>query len=230
MEVYAIVLKGVDISQHGFSVLQQSSKKVGNKFIIHEFEAITPDYVDKTMVTYGIKWNYPWDVPENDFASGLVKTPYVTANPKARIAAALSHYSLWKRAIKLDQPILVLEHDAKFITKLDIDPQYTRYDIIGINDPRGATRKSARFHEMVQKNKLAIQRAPEIDEPTIPQGIAGNSAYIIKPAGAKRLLELVKEYGLWPNDAIMCRQLIPRLGVSRKYYTTIQGLKSTTTL
>jgi len=56
------------------------------------------------------------------------------------------------------------------------------------------------------------------------------SAYIIKPAGAKKLIELVKQYGLWPNDAIMCRQLVPRLGVTRKFYTNIQGLKSTTSL
>jgi len=35
---------------------------------------------------------------------------------------------------------------------------------------------------------------------------------------------------LWPNDAIMCKQLIRGLGVSRKFYTHIQNLKSTTTL
>jgi len=69
---------------------------------------------------------------------------------------------------------------------------------------------------------------PDIDEFNVPQGLAGNSAYIIKPAGANNLLNAVKEHGLWPNDAIMCKQLIPRLGVTKEYYTRVQGLPSTT--
>jgi hypothetical protein len=71
--------------------------------------------------------------------------------------------------------------------------------------------------------------SPWIDKPVVPQGLAGNSAYIIKPAGAKQMLDLVNEFGLWPNDAIMCRQLVPKLGVTRKFYTTRQNIKSTTT-
>ena len=35
---------------------------------------------------------------------------------------------------------------------------------------------------------------------------------------------------MWPNDAVMCKQLFPTLQVVYPYYTTIQhGLKSTTT-
>jgi len=44
------------------------------------------------------------------------------------------------------------------------------------------------------------------------------------------MLELVDEHGLWPNDAIMCRQLVPNLMVTRKFFTSIQNLRSTTTL
>ena len=44
-----------------------------------------------------------------------------------------------------------------------------------------------------------------------------------------KLIAAVEEYGLWPNDAIMCRQLIKKLGVTRKFYTLVQGLPSTTT-
>jgi GR25 family glycosyltransferase involved in LPS biosynthesis len=69
-----------------------------------------------------------------------------------------------------------------------------------------------------------------IDEEHIPQGIAGNSAYIMKPSGAKKMLDLVAQFGLWPNDAIMCRQLVPTLGVTKTFFTGVQGLPSTTTL
>jgi hypothetical protein len=62
----------------------------------------------------------------------------------------------------------------------------------------------------------------------VAQGIAGNSAYIIKPWAAKELIEKVYEYGMWPNDAIMCQQIVPWLGVTKLYYTKVQGLRSTT--
>jgi GR25 family glycosyltransferase involved in LPS biosynthesis len=63
----------------------------------------------------------------------------------------------------------------------------------------------------------------------VPQGLAGNSAYIIKPKGAEELIMAVEKYGAWPNDAIMCKQLIPNMGVTRRFYTKVQGLPSTTT-
>ena len=44
------------------------------------------------------------------------------------------------------------------------------------------------------------------------------------------MVELTKEYGAWPNDALMCRQLIFKLGVTKTYYTKTQGTKSSTTL
>lgn len=40
----------------------------------------------------------------------------------------------------------------------------------------------------------------------------------------------LSHYSLWPNDAIMCKQLIPDLYVTLKFFTTIQNLKSTTTV
>jgi len=62
----------------------------------------------------------------------------------------------------------------------------------------------------------------------VPQGIAGNSSYWINPQGAQIMIDLTKEYGAWPNDALMCRQLVTSLGQSKKYYTYVQGLQSTT--
>ena len=71
---------------------------------------------------------------------------------------------------------------------------------------------------------------PWIDDRSVPQGLPGNSAYIIKPNAAKKLVNLVNEYGLWPNDAIMCKQLIFEMGCTKKHFTQVQGTRSTTTL
>lgn len=226
---YSIVIKNNELSEGGYNTLITSSKNVGNTFNIQKFEAVTPEYVSKTMVDNYIKWNYPWDEVVNDIQSGLTKTPYTTVNKEARIACALSHYLLWKTCVKMNRPLLILEHDARFIAPIDFDPERVRPEIIGINDPRGATRKSQLYHDKIQKQRAPLQLAPWVDDDIkIPQGLAGNSAYFIKPTGASMLIGLVTDYGLWPNDALICKQLIRTLSVTRKYYTNVQGLKSTT--
>ena len=163
--------------------------------------------------------------------AGLKKNAYNTADPLKRIACFLSHYTVWKKSIELNEPIMVLEHDAIFMKPFD-ETAFIKAecDIISINDPRGATRKALDYHEKLQKNPKVIQRVPTIDDLMIPQGLPGNSAYIIKPSGAKKMIDLVKEFGAWPNDALMCKQLIQSLAASKVYYTRVQGTPSTTTL
>lgn len=230
MRAFAITMWGHEGSKNGFNKLKQSWESSMHPFPLKRFAAITyDDNLDSIMDSYKIKWNYPWEEAERDLASGLLKTPYPTRNPKARIACALSHYALWKKCYLEDEPILVLEHDAVFTKTLNY--QYileSKYDIIGINDPRGATRKARDYFIAVERNKDSLQRPPVIDDLSIPQGIAGNSAYIMKPSGAKKMLDLVDEYGLWPNDALMCRQLVPTLGITKEYYTKVLGFGSTT--
>ena len=229
MKAYAITIRGNLVSEAGYKQLVESSRAVGNKFNINIFEAITPDYVDMTLKSQKIKWNYPWVGKEIDIASGLTKSAYLTKNPKARVACALSHYLLWKTCVKLDEPVLVLEHDAVFTQAIDFDINDGGMFIVGINNPLGATRKARDYYNTIVNDPKWLQPVPSIDSHDVPQGLAGNSAYILKPIGAQKMLDIVKQYGLWPNDAIMCKQLLPRLGVTKKFYTTIQGLQSTTT-
>lgn len=203
---------------------------------IEFFNAVTPDEVDDLMSGLRIEWKYPWAGEVNDIKSGLTLRAYQTADPKKRMACFLSHYCLWEKTIKSGKPMLILEHDAMFISKKPIpfdEILDSGFEIIGINEPFGATRLSQAFHENVQKEhfcKNDVVRAPLIDDIKVPQGIAGNSAYIITPKGAYTMIKLTKEHGAWPNDALMCRQLIFGLGVTKTYYTKIQRIKSTTTL
>lgn len=230
MKAYAIVVKGNDVSELGYKQLTQSSDDVGNTFEIQCYNAVTPDEAMEYLQLFNLNWNYPWDKPVRDIATGLLKTPYPTKNHNSRIACALSHYCLWVKCYNQTDTFVIMEHDAIWRKKL---PEWVtndpNYDIIGINDPRGATRKSGLYHQLVQKGENLIQHPPVLDDtPYIPHGLAGNSAYVIKPKGAKKMLDLVAEYGLWPNDAIMCRQLVRKLGTTKIYYTGVQGLPSTT--
>lgn len=205
--------------------------KQSTNISIDVFKAFTPRDVPAKMVEEKLQWTYPWDTPKHDFATGLKLSPYRTQQKAARIACFLSHYQLWKNCLKADEPFLILEHDAIFLRELETDAiMKAKCDIIGINDPRGATRKAIDFHEKIQQRPQTVQPVPRIDDPLVPQGLAGNSAYIMKPSGAEKMLKLVKEFGAWPNDAIMCYQLIQSLGVTKTYYTKVQGTRSTTSL
>ena len=85
---------------------------------------------------------------------------------------------------------------------------------------------------MLRKETKDILPIPLIDggdEVPLPMGLAGNSAYVIRPHAAKEVLEAMKSIGMWPNDAILCRQLFPWLRVTKQYYTTTQRGVSTTT-
>jgi GR25 family glycosyltransferase involved in LPS biosynthesis len=228
MKAYAIVMPNHEVSEKGFSTLLESSKSVENKFDIERFDAVTEDFVDIKMKEQGLRWNWPDSGIVYDTESGLRKHAY-GGKPKKRYACAMSHWFLWKKCYLDDEPILILEHDALFIEKLK--PKYilnSKYNVVGLNNPKNATRMAGIFNAIVQKGNRDIIPCPIVDKMEIPQGLAGASAYIMKPKGAKDVLKAVEKYGLWPNDAILCQQLVPKMGVTGKYYTTIQGLPSTT--
>lgn len=230
MKAYIIVLQDNEASVSAAENCIQSSIDVNNAFVIDKLNASTPDNVTEEFQQKRLKWNYPWQQPHLDMQSGLLKTPYETASPLKRMACFMSHYKLWRQCLDEDMPFLILEHDSYFI-KPFVESDYiaTRYSVISLNDPRGGTRKSLDYHNSISGKK--VTSCPYIDSNrTIPQGLPGNSAYYIKPAGARKLIDLVSMYGAWPNDAIMCNQMMPgMLGCAGQYVTKLQKLTSTTT-
>ena len=226
---YIITIGGNPVSEEAALKARNPSPENLNMIT---FSAVTPRDVGKLLMSYNLIWRYPWQGEELDIKSGLLKRAYPTTNQEARIACFLSHYQLWLKCARYDKPIVIMEHDVSFFDSKPLpleDLRYSRYDIIGLNSPRYATRLSQVYHEELQKNDKAIARVPYIDQMQVPQGLAGNSCYYIEPSGANKLLSLVREHGCWPNDAIMCRQLISTLGATRKYYSTVQRTPSTTT-
>ena len=94
----------------------------------------------------------------------------------------LSHYSLWKRCVQINEPIGIFEHDVEFT---GCSPQ-----IGGVEDLlklEGFDRKKAR-----------------------PAGTwyEGARAYIITPQGAKKLLQWVGEHGCLPADVTIGEKVV----------------------
>lgn len=217
----------------------QSIKKTKSEIEAHVLDATTPLDLNIHLEVFGLTlgdWSYPKSPAEQwiDPKTGLRVNGYAANDWTKVVACMVSHMRAWKFAVDINRPIMVLEHDAVFERKFmfdDVVDQFTG-GILGLNNPLGATRRSRQFYDSIVNqatgNHPQVFDAPWIDDKSIPQGIAGNSAYLIKPEPAQMLLDKISEIGLWPNDALMCKQLFPWLQVAYPFYTSLQGIKSTT--
>ena len=224
MKAFVITLINKKNSIHSATMLRKSTS-----MFVECFPASCPRSVDPEIER---KWTYPWNGDVTQGPEELKLVGYRTENKKAVIACTMSHMALWQRCVELDEPILILEHDAIFIKELPndlLERAHPNFGAISINDPRGATRKSLEFYNKCISGPEIVNRTPYVDDENVPQGLPGHSAYIIKPWAAKYMLKLIDRYGMWPNDAIMCNQLFPWLGSTKEFYTTVQNTESTTT-
>jgi len=240
MKAFIISLVNDSVSSYGAKRCINTIEKTNSHLEPSIFQGTSPDTLELHWKAFlpDVRWTYPEpNIIRHDLLTGLTLTGYPTKDMRKRKACLLSHVRLWKMCIELNQAILILEHDAAFTRQFifeDIRDKFTGC-ILGINSPLKATRKANAFHHEVIKqqdpnNFFTITDAPWIDDRSIPQGLAGNSAYIIKPFAAKALLNRMKDIGAWPNDALMCKQQFPWLQVIYPYFTEVQGLKSTTSL
>ena len=118
MKAFAIVVPDNKTSMAGFAELKESYDKYGHDDGLEMHEAIPLDKVQGYTGGNGLIWNYPWEGKQTDLKSGLIKSAYPTADPRKRISCFLSHWYLWHQCKKLDETILILEHDSRFIKKV----------------------------------------------------------------------------------------------------------------
>jgi hypothetical protein len=239
MKAYIITLTNDPTSVQLKETLKQSVKDTDTQLELVTYKASTPEtFTEDSFRTFGKTLRWTWSSsPEEDsldFDTGLWKKHYPSVDQMRVRSCALSHFRLWKQCFDSNDAIAVFEHDALFVKKFDPSNYiHKKWGVLGLNNPIGNTRKAQRFHAGVSSQGKGIHDIPKIDfdgELPLPMGLAGNSAYMIRPHAAKKLLDLVEEKGMWPNDAIMCKQLMP--GLLKQvfpYYTDTQENVSSTT-
>ena len=200
---------------------------VDKTIILKPYKATTPDMLGPGDYD---KWHYPDQGVTRKHESGMEFTGY-NGKLETRIACFKSHMHLWQKA---DRPIMILEHDAVFVRNFDINKILAKLndgDVLMLNDPRGATRRGNQYHENIISHDFGIHPVDGVntDDENCPDGLAGNSAYIITPAAAKKALRLVDQYGYMPNDALLCKQWFGKnLKSIYPYITRVQQTTSTT--
>ena len=217
IRAFIISIPDHPISQAATRVCIQSINSTASDLTAEIAPAVTPATMSEC------KWTWPLRKKHICPLTGLLLSAYKTADINKRIACAQSHYMLWKKCIEINEPILILEHDALFVKKFS----YNDFDggAMSINSPINATFNSKGYDQALLPG---INPVPWVTDVNIPQGLPGNSAYVIKPWAAQQLIDAQDSIGWWPNDAIMCRQLFDWLRAVKPYYTRVQGLASTT--
>ena len=236
MKAYIIGDKKNSVSVNGMMACANSLTKLNSDLFLEIVQQTSPKNLKEDLKNFYIdtdidlKWTYPLnDESGVDEKTRMNLKPYRTNSIDKIFSCTVSHAKLWLKCVKLEEEIMILEHDAIFTRKFE--PFEWEGGVIGLNDPRGATHSSLVYHTLMSHRK-GVSSAPwGGSETSMPQGLAGNSAYIIKPYFAEKLLNKLKEKGAWPNDALMCKQFFPNeLKVIYPYYTAIQRIRSTTTL
>ena len=231
MRGYIIGDKNNQTSVRAMNGCANSMSSLKMDFTVEFVQQTSPETLERDLVPFpGLKWNHPLNTASRvDEASGMTLEGYRTNSLSKVFACLVSHTKLWLRCVQMDESIMILEHDAVFTRKFDPDFEWEG-GVLGLNDPRGATFNSVQYHHSIASKGKGVHNAPYVADVSRPQGLAGNSAYIIKPFAAKQLLEKLKETGGWPNDALMCNQHFDWIKVLYPYVTGLQNVRSTTTL
>lgn len=140
----------------------------------------------------------------------------------SEVACALSHISLWCHCINIDKPIVIFEHDALMIKKIDEHPLFNSIIYLGCEEQyqKGWELYMTPVHGTIAKNYHFIWRA---------------HAYVIDPQVAKNMVSLVLKNGIFESLDIMIRAdmfAIIQLGLyaydsPERHNTTITSRKQT---
>ena len=230
MKAFVITLEGNEYSEQKADNCIASGAKFGVE--VEKYYGVNKEAARAVMRNLNLKWTWangnksPAVCPK----TGLRQRPYYNANLDAKIGCAMSHYLLWGCCVDRDEPLLILEHDAVFVSEIPQELHDGNFKgILQINDPKGGGRNGSRLSQMMtNRGKIGVQPStPNQPDPLVPDGLAGNGSYIIKPFAAQELIDKYHELGVWPNDATMCIQLFPYLEEYYPFITKIEQEIST---
>jgi hypothetical protein len=109
---------------------------------------------------------------------------------KAEVACALSHISLWAHCVKIDKPVVILEHDAVVINKIQHFPGYNTILYLG-----GA--------EWAEMNWPIMNVPPHASDGPNKHFLCRAHAYAIDPIVAKNMLANVLKMGIYASADVM---------------------------
>lgn len=223
MKAYCIMVAGSEYSREAGARCIKSGAVVGMDVRPHW--ATPVDEVEAEYKRLGIRWE--WANGNTSRAvcqfTGLKQHPYRTRDVRMRMGCSLSHYQLWSKCASLAEPVLILEHDAVFDRAL---PGHSWRGASMVNDPRGAAPNGEKWAMAIRAKGPGVHAKSVMNPDSVPDGLSGGSAYVITPDTAAKAVDLVGRIGMWPNDAILCRQLGFELYEVYPFVTHVEAARS----
>jgi GR25 family glycosyltransferase involved in LPS biosynthesis len=224
VNAFVITLEG-----HAYSELKSArcvaSAAANGLLQVERFKAVDRWHARDATKVRGLKWTWANENTSHSRCphTGLKQHPY--GSLEAKIGCAMSHFLLWETCVALKEPIVILEHDAVFLRQF---PEFEFRGICQLNDPDGATPRGKWWSDQMVNRGPGVFQKTRVFPDDVPDGLAGNSAYVVKPFAAQELIDTVRDLGVWPNDATMCRQLFPYLEELFPFVTRVEQSMSTT--
>jgi GR25 family glycosyltransferase involved in LPS biosynthesis len=120
----------------------------------------------------------------------------------------LSHYELWKKCVDQNETFLICEHDGIFIRNMPADIEDHFEHVLNL-DPYNQFDES--YNELVKKSLslpvdycTAVPASKDKAGPYLP----GAYGYLIKPEGARRLIQFAQEKGALPTDKHIGQKIV----------------------
>jgi len=223
MRAFVITIRGHKYSEDCADRCINSAARFG--ITAEKFDAVTKHNAAKVMTARGLQWTWPNIEADVCPKTGLKRHVYKTADPNARIGCSMSHYLLWEECYRCGEPILILEHDAVFLHGLPELP--AEFGAIMLNDPYLATPRGGWWRNEIAEKGPGVHQKTGVFDDGRPDGLAGNSAYIISPKAARTCMAAYETLGVWPNDATLCRQLVDGLMEVYPFVTRVDQTQST---
>lgn len=188
---YVITMKGETISENLSKDCVKSAEQFGIRPDI--FPAIHGKEIN-------VQW-YKHNLKDFKFNQRIKKI-----NP-GMVGCLISHLTLWKKAIELQKPILVFEHDAIVIREIPHNILDKFKDVCNLD---WLSRRTTNYDQEVKIDrgpgvKLYMEKRPPYSglELYNKSHIKGAHAYIIKPQGAQKLIDFVWSAGALAPDVII---------------------------
>ena len=133
----------------------------------------------------------------------------------------LSHWNLWNRCLKENIPFLIFEHDGLMINPLPDNVLDKFNDYLNLDYARHVFRRDMKNYENGISNNPPTNIIKLEPTSTEKSGfkfinrnhIVGAHGYILKPSGAKKIINGIKQDGICPAD------IAPNLSYIQMFYT-----------
>lgn len=125
----------------------------------------------------------------------------------AVVGCFMSHYLLWKKCVEIDEPIIILEHDAIIYSDVPFD-LLKNSELANIGNPSFGRNNKIKL-KWINKLKHKISGKSVIQDLYSKKYMPGCHGYYIEPIGAKKLIQGAKDFNICAADIFINKNDFP---------------------